>query len=211
MVVTLVVLPQRQVQARGRQAPRFEVELPPGASVEVLFRGAPLGLSVPADEAYSIGTVVLEAAGLAPLVLERDGSLIELWTADLGGDGRADLLFVFQNAGSGARKTLGFLDGAADGFVYTELPSLGSGFDGYLGHGTVSVRLPARAEPRSTAAVLALEYPVYGERLYLKAHPVDAVLAGSLPVEQLSDANANPKGGLARALFDWATWTWRPD
>lgn len=181
-LVLLVLLPLlvRASHARQHEPVRHPLALDPGASLELQLRTGPARLVVPAGEAFSIGSLRLELPGGVLLEIERDGTPVELWEADLDANGRSELLLACRSAGSGSHLALTLLRRRSGrGWEAQRLPPF-VGVSGHLGHERLEVRSGAAGD------LVELEYPIY------------------LP----DDANARPTGGHARVTLDLATESW---
>ncbi len=142
-----------------------------------------VSVSIPADEAASIGTYVLSVdstsgdGATTQIMGERDGTVTGLWVDDVTGDGLVDVIVAMTSAGSGSYGTCHAYAGDGGGFARVELaPLTEEQVDGFMGHDAFSV--------------------------------VEGELLRTFPVYATGDPNARPSGGVLgyRYAFEAELW-----
>ncbi len=142
-----------------------------------------VSVSIPDDEAASIGTYVLTVDSSSgddarsQITGEREGTVTGLWVDDLTDDGHSDVVVAMTSAGSGSYGVCHVYSGGGDGFARVELaPLTEEQVDGFMGHDAFSV--------------------------------VDGALLRTFPVYAAGDANARPSGGILGYRYDFEAGKW---
>ena len=163
---------------------RLGSQLDPGDTIRFERDYMTVQITIPGDEAASVGTyelIITPRDGAAQtLVGERDGVLADVWIYDLGWDTTVEVIIWITSAGSGSYGTL-HVYAECDG-VYARRELVFPAIDerqGYMGHDTFRVRF----------GKLYWEYPIYLE----------------------GDPNAAPIGGTAKFVYSFDDDCWVED
>lgn len=194
VLVTVGVLISRNHSNVISFAPCLRLDLAPGKSQSVSIGEDVLTISIPTEEAYSIGTLSVVINGTTIATFERDGMPESLHVDDVTGDGMQDMVLVNRSAGSGGYVDIWLLERTATGFDARRLPELSAKLlNGYGGHDVVGI----------IDGNITRLHPRYAKHIEL------TFSLKSFPIQLVPDANSSPTGGQKLVAYDVETDQWQ--